>query len=161
MEPKTPSRALAIALFMLTLLPASAIPTDARAESLTPATGIIKGTLVDANGQPLVGYTMRVIGPDGVAHVSMPTTANGLYEIKDLPPATYSYEILDQNGAKVAVRVPPVRLDAGMSVTQPIAIVPSRGGRGRAVAWTLGSIGIYGAVVAAIHNYGSSPSMSP
>lgn len=129
----------AIVLLLLPSIPAAAETT----------TGIIKGTLVDANGQAMVGYKVTVIDSTGAVHESLPTGPDGKYEVPDLPAGTYTYQIFDPSGKIVPVRIPPVELRAGTAVSQPIAIVP-RGGAGRGkgplIAWLAGG----GAAVAAI-----------
>jgi hypothetical protein len=128
----------AIVLLLMPSLPAAA---DA-------ATGTIKGTLIDSNGQALVGYKVTVVDSTGAVHESAPTGPDGKYEIPNLTPGTYTYQIFDPSGKVVPVRIPAVDLKAGTAISQPIAIVPKGGGRGKGplIAWLAGG----GAAVAAI-----------
>ena len=51
------------------------------------------------------------------------------------------YEILDPEGHIVPTKVPPVALETGVSLTQPIAIVPKPPNKkGAAIAWTAGGL---------------------
>ena len=103
--------------------------------------GVIKGSLVDANGAPLQGYKVIVTDANGVVYQSPVTGADGKYEIPDLPSGTYTYEILDPEGQIVPTKVPPVVLESGVSLTQPIAIVPKPPNKkGAAIAWTAGGL---------------------
>jgi hypothetical protein len=121
---------LSIAMLMV------AIPSP---EAAATAPGIIKGTIVDANGQPLAGYHVKVTDASGVVYQSEPTGADGSYEIGGLPEGTYTYTILDPDGKTVPARIPPVNLEAGKMVTQPIALVPGKGNKkGALIAWIVG-----------------------
>jgi len=134
--------ALLVTAIVLLLLPS--IPAAAEA-----TTGVIKGTLVDANGQAMVGYKVTVVDATGAVHESVPTGPDGKYEVPDLPAGTYTYQIYDPSGKIVPMRIPPVELRAGTAVSQPIAIVPRRGagrGKGPLIAWLVGG----GAAVAVI-----------
>lgn len=138
----------ALSLILLLAHPLSGpAPTAQEEEAPQAASGTIRGTLVDANGQPLVGYKIQVVDTKGTIFESGLTGADGKYEIVDLPPGQYSYQIVDPQGNPVAIRVPPVTLEAGTAVTQPIAIVPRTGRRkGPLIAWLVGG----GAAVAAL-----------
>ena len=121
---------LSIAMLMVV------IPSPVSAES---APGIIKGTIVDANGQPLAGYRVKVTDASGVVYQSELTSPNGTYEIGGLPAGTYSYTIMDPDGTAVPAKIPPVNLEAGKMVTQPIALVPASGKKkGALAAWLIG-----------------------
>src|SRR5262245_60735212 len=78
------------------------------------AKGAIKGTLVDSNGAPLQGYKVKVTDANGLVYQSQVTGADGKYEIGDLPPGTYTYEILNPEGLIVPTKVPPVTLETGV-----------------------------------------------
>jgi len=128
------------------------------------APGAIRGTLIDANGAPMIGYRVVVTDADGVAHQSEPTGEDGKYEISGLTPGTYTYSILDQEGKSVPVRIPPVILESGTAVTQPIAIVPKQGGKKTAMAWWIGGGVAAIAALVIINNNNDdneSPSMTP
>lgn len=135
---------LAVALAASGVIPSSSLVLAAE-EAAT--TGAIRGTLVDANGQPMAGFKLRVLGADGGVHESEPTGPDGKFEIGDLPPGTYTYEIVDPEGRIVTVKIPPVTVQAGTAVTQPIAIVPKKGKKGPLVAWLLGGGGALAAIV--------------
>jgi hypothetical protein len=115
----------------------AALPSGVFAAAAAP--GIIKGTIVDANGQPLAGYHVKVTDASGVVYQSEPTGADGSFEIGGLPEGTYTYTILDPDGNTVPAKLPPVNLEAGKMVTQPIALVPGKGNKkGARVAWIVG-----------------------
>jgi len=136
---------------LVTALALSGLPTPAQGQQGEGATtGVIRGTLVDAAGQPLAGYRVQIIDSAGVVHESAPTGPDGTFEIAGLAPDTYTYKILDKEGQEVPVRIPPVTVEAGTAVTQPIAIVPRRGGGKKPlVAWLVGG-GVAAAAAIAI-----------
>lgn len=137
------------AMILLAGLPAAAAASD--------APGVIRGSLVDANGQPMSGYRVIVTNSSGGVFQSEPTGADGKFEITGLPPGTYSYQILDPAGQTVAVKIPPVILEAGTMVTQPIAIVPrTQKSKGPLIAWLVGGGAV--AVALALAGGGSNES---
>ena len=143
----------AVVLSIATLMVAMPSPEAAAAA----APGIIKGTIVDANGQPLAGYHVKVTDASGVVYQSEATGVDGSYEIGGLPAGTYSYTIVDPEGKPVPARIPPVSLEAGRMVTQPIALVPGKGKKkGPLVAWLVGG----GAAVIALALAGGGGSNS-
>ncbi len=109
------------------------VPTVRAAEGA----GTIKGSLVDQAGQPLTGYKVRVVDESGQPFESQPTGPDGAFEIPDLPPGNYSYQIVDPQGNTVGVKIPAVQLAAGTVVTQPIAIIPSDDKPGGAARWAV------------------------
>ncbi len=114
-----------------------------------PAAGVIKGTLVDASGQPLTNYRVRLVSNTGVAYDSPPTGLDGRFEVPGMPAGTYTYQILDPDGKVVTVRIPPVNLEPGVVVTQPIAIVPRKSGKGPMIAWIAGGAAVAAALLIA------------
>ena len=114
-----------------------------------PMAGTIKGTLVDASGQPLSGYKVRVVSSTGMAYDSAPTGVDGRFEITGMPAGSYTYQILDPDGKLVTVRIPAVNLEAGVAVTQPIAIVPRKGSKGPMIAWIAGGAAVAAALLIA------------
>ncbi|HKY34081.1 MAG TPA: carboxypeptidase-like regulatory domain-containing protein [Candidatus Polarisedimenticolia bacterium] len=134
--------ALLVPALILLIVPSATV----RAAEEQPAAGIIRGTLLDANGQPLAGYKVKVTDAGGVVHEAPPTGPDGKYEIPNLPAGTYTYQIFDPSGKVVPVRIPPIELQPGTAVTQPIAIVPRKGGFRPLAAWLIGG----GAAAAAI-----------
>ena len=143
-----------VSALILTLAPGLAL---AREDTLPPA-GIIRGTLVDANGQPLSGYKLKVTDAEGKSYESEPTAADGKYEISDLPQGSYTYEIIDPDGRIVAVKMPPVNLEGGTVLTQPLAIVPKQGNNKKVLAWTLGGAGAVLAAIIIANNNNDEPS---
>ena len=137
-----------VAGFLIIALIVLLMPSIPQAADPAVATGTIRGTLLDSNGQALVGYKVKVVDSAGVVHEAAPTGPDGKYEIPDLPPGQYTYQIIDPAGKVVPVKIPPVNLQAGTAVSQPIAIVPKGGssGKGPLIAWLVGG----GAVVAAV-----------
>ena len=136
-----------VAGFLIIALVALLMPSIPQAADAA-ASGTIRGTLLDSNGQALVGYKVKVVDSAGVVHEAAPTGPDGKYEIPDLPPGQYTYQIVDPAGKIVPVKIPPINLQAGTAVSQPIAIVPKggTGGKGPLIAWLVGG----GAVVAAV-----------
>ncbi len=136
-----------VAGFLIIALVALLMPSIPQAADAA-ASGTIRGTLLDSNGQALVGYKVNVVDSAGVVHEAAPTGPDGKYEIPDLPPGQYTYQIVDPAGKIVPVKIPPINLQAGTAVSQPIAIVPKggTGGKGPLIAWLVGG----GAVVAAV-----------
>jgi len=149
-----------VSALILTLAPGLAL---AQEETAPPAAsssqpGIIRGTLVDANGQPLSGYKLKVTDTAGKAYESEPPGADGKYEISDLPEGSYTYEIIDPDGRIVAVKMPPVNLEGGTVLTQPLAIVPKKGNNKKVLAWTLGGAGaVLAAIIIANNNKNNEP----
>lgn len=121
------------ALLVVLLVASAAASTVGAAEGA----GTIKGSLVDQAGQPLTGYKVRVIDESGQPFESQATGPDGAFEIPDLPPGNYSYQIVDPQGNTVGVKIPPVQLAAGTVVTQPIAIIPSDDKPGGAAKWAI------------------------
>ena len=121
------------ALLIALLASVGIVPTVGAAEGA----GTIKGSLVDQAGQPLTGYKVRVVDESGQPFESQPTGPDGSFEIPDLPPGNYSYQIVDPQGNTVGVKIPPVQLAAGTVVTQPIAIIPSDDKPGGAAKWAV------------------------
>jgi hypothetical protein len=102
-------------------------------------TGTVRGTLIDSNGQPMVGYTVKVRdNTTGAVHESPPTGPDGKFEIPDLPPGSYTYEMYDPEGRLIPVRIDPISVEAGTILTQPIAIVPSKKGMDKLTAFLVG-----------------------
>src|SRR5262245_58810477 len=96
------------------------MPIAAPAE--TPgAPGVIRGSLVDAIGQPLAGYRVKGTDASGIVYQSEPTGADGKFEITGLPAGYYTYTILNPEGLVVAMKIPPMNLEPGTMITQPIA----------------------------------------
>jgi len=152
-----------VSALLLALAPGLALARQEGADAPTP--GMIRGTLVDANGQPLAGYILKVTDAQGNSFQSEATGPDGKYEVSDLPAGTYTYEIIDPEGKIVAVRMPPVNLESGTVLTQPLAIVPKSGNKKKVLAWTLGGAG---ALLAAIiiannndHNNNRTKKMTP
>lgn len=134
-----------------------AAPPVASAPAATPdpaAPGAIRGSIQDANGQPMAGYRVKVTAADGKVYQSEPTGADGKFEIPGLPAGSYTYSILDPQGNPIPVKMPPVTLEGGTVVTRPIAIVPKTKGKGPMIAWIAGG----GAVVLALALAGGSDS---
>jgi carboxypeptidase family protein len=128
----------AMSLVMAIAMVSACLPNPAFAQD-PGAPGAIRGSLVDANGQPMAGYRVKVTDSAGMIYQSEPTGADGKFEIGGLPAETYSYEIVDPEGKTVAVKIPAVTLAAGTVVTQPIAIVPRKGKKkGPLIAWLVG-----------------------
>ncbi len=121
---------LAVSL-CLTLLAPSLAP-------LAAATGTIRGTLIDSNGQPLVGYVIKVRDASGAVFESQPTGSDGAFEITGVPPGKYTYEMVDPEGRLISVRIPEITLEEGTILTQPIAIVPIGQDKDKLVAWLVG-----------------------
>ncbi len=148
-----------VSALILTLAPGLALAQEpapaAPAAGAQP--GMIRGTLVDANGQPLAGYKLKVTDASGKSYESEVTGADGKYEISDLPAGSYTYEIIDPDGKIVAVRMPPVNLEAGTVLTQPLAIVPKQGGNKKVLAWTLGGAGAVLAAILIANNNNDEP----
>ena len=119
-----------------------------------PIAGTIKGTLVDASGQPLSGYKVRLVSSNGTAFDSAPTGVDGRFEVAGLAAGSYTYQILDPDGKLVTVRIPPVNLEAGVAVTQPIAIVPRKGSKGPMIAWIAGGAAVAAALLIAANSGG-------
>ncbi|MGH9870471.1 MAG: carboxypeptidase-like regulatory domain-containing protein [Candidatus Polarisedimenticolia bacterium] len=121
------------------LLVAALLAVLSPSPALSAGAGTIKGTLLDSNGQPMVGYTVKVVDSTGAVYESPPTGPDGKYEIPNLAEGSYTYQIVDPTGKIVPVQIPAVNLQAGTVVTQPIAIVPkSAGGKGALTAWLVG-----------------------
>jgi hypothetical protein len=101
--------------------------------------GAVRGTLIDSNGQPLVGYRVQVRdNATGAVRKSAPTGPDGKFEIPDVPPGSYTYEMFDPDGRLIPVRIEPILVEAGTVLTQPIAIVPSKKGKDKLVAFLVG-----------------------
>jgi len=134
--------AVAALLAAALLLTGTGIPVFAAAQDAPGAPGApgaIRGSIQDANGQPLTGYRVKVTDAEGKVYESEPTGPDGKFEIQGLPPGTYIYSILDPQGGLIQVKMPPVVLEAGMVVSRPIAIVPrKKGGKWPAIAWVVG-----------------------
>ncbi len=133
-----------------------AVPATSPASLATEETGTVRGSLVDSNGQPLAGYRIKLVDASGNARESAPTGADGKYEIAGLPPGTYEYQIVDPEGLLITVRIPPVVLEAGTILTQPIAIVPSKKSKGKLIAWVAGGAGAVALAVAAANDSGGN-----
>ena len=128
--------AVAALLAVALLLTGTGMPVLAAAPG---APGAIRGSIQDANGQPMTGYRVKVTDAEGKVYESEPTGPDGKFEIQGLPPGTYIYSILDPQGGLIQVKMPPVVLEAGMVVSRPIAIVPrKKGGKGPVIAWVVG-----------------------
>ena len=141
-------RALAVILIASVAAQAGA----ALAAPLESGAGGIKGTLVDASGQPLSGYKVRVVSSTGVSYDSAPTGLDGRFEVNNVPSGSYTYQILDPDGKLVTVRIPAVTLEPGVVVTQPIAIVPKKSGKGPMIAWIAGGAAAAAALLLLANN---------
>ena len=157
----THSRKKFLALSLcLTLLAPGLVPLAA-----DPATtGTVRVTLIDSNGQPLSGYVVKIRDATGAVYDSQPTGTDGKCEITGVPPGSYSYEMVDPEGRLISVQIPPITLEAGTILTQPIAIVPSKEGNGM-VAWLVGGGVAFLALILAYDDDGEiefiSTSMTP
>ncbi len=166
------SIALCLALAML-LSAAEPVAAAAQQPGVAPegakpeeTTGAVRGTLIDANGQPLAGYFVKVVDKAGQVYESQPTGSDGKYEIVEVPAGTYTFQIFDPTGNPISARIPPVTLEAGTILTQPIAIVPHKQKKGALIAWLVGG-GITAAAIAVAaannddNDGGNDRSMSP
>jgi hypothetical protein len=98
---------------------------------------------------------VTVVDSTGAVHQSPPTGPDGKYEIPDLPPGSYTYQIFDPSGKQVPVHIPQVDLKAGTAVSQPIAIVPRVGagrGKGPLIAWLAGGAAAVAAIAVVAGN---------
>ncbi|HET6374031.1 MAG TPA: carboxypeptidase-like regulatory domain-containing protein [Candidatus Polarisedimenticolia bacterium] len=152
-----------VALLVSLTLCLSAAPRGLHAAPQAPAadesvSGAIRGTLIDANGQPLMGYRVKVTDAAGTVFESSPTGEDGKFEIPDLPAGTYTYQIFDPQGRLIQTRMPVVNLQPGMSLTQPIAIVPKGKGKGKGtlLAWLIGGGAAVGVAAIAAGNNDSN-----
>ena len=134
MSIRSSKKTLALSICMMLLAPGLA-PMAAEG---TPSGGTVRGTLIDSNGEPLVGYVIKVRDATGAVLESQPTGPDGTFEITDVPPGKYSYEMIDPEGRLISVRIPEITVEAGTILTQPIAIVPSGGDADKLVAWLVG-----------------------
>jgi len=166
------SIALCLALAML-LSAAGPVPAAAEQVGAAPAaaepattTGVVRGTLIDANGQPLTGYFVKVVDQAGQVYESRPTGPDGKYEIAGVPEGTYTFQIVGPTGNSISARIPPITLEAGTILTQPIAIVPHKKKKGALIAWLVGG-GVAAATIAVAaannddNDGGNDKSMSP
>jgi len=156
------SIALCLAVAMA-LSAAGPVPAAAEPEATT---GAVRGTLIDANGQPLAGYSVKVVDESGQVYESQPTGPDGKYEIAGVPAGTYTFQILDPAGNPISARIPPITLEVGTILTQPIAIVPHKQKKGALIAWLVGG-GVAAAAIALAaannddNDDGKDKSMSP
>lgn len=116
-------------------------------------TGTVRGTLIDSNGQPMVGYTVKVRNNEtGEVLEGAPTGPDGKFEIPDVPPGSYTYEMFDPEGRLIPVRIDPIMVEAGTVLTQPIAIVPSKKSKEKWIAMAVGGGVFLAAVIIANNN---------
>ena len=143
----------ATALLVCVALAASGLGPIAAEETAAQTGGVVRGTLIDSNGQPLVGYSVKVRdNATGALYESVPTGADGKFEILDLPPGSYTYEMYDPEGRLIPVKIDPITVEAGTALTQPIAIVPSTKGKEKWIAILVGSGVLLAAIVIANNN---------
>ncbi len=104
------ARALSICVLLL----ASTIATHASAQipSSGPGSEGVRGILLDPAYEPLEGYRVRVVGSDGVGHVSGPIDSKGRFWISQLPPGRYEVQVLSPDGRMCDSEIP------GISVSE-------------------------------------------
>ena len=93
-------------------------------------TGVIRGTLFDAKGEPLKGYRLKVTDAMDTIYESSATGPDGTYSVNGLPPGTYTsdqFKVIDPEGNIVPLRLPPVTVEAGSTVTQRLALLTPTG----------------------------------
>jgi len=106
---------------LLTALLALTIVVPAAAQS----TGGIRGTVLDKDGQPVVGATVSVTNPDLNINMGGITDAKGEFRIAPLPPGKgYSVTVSFQGMGKISQ--PDIEVPANKMIVVPITLRPSK-----------------------------------
>ncbi len=78
-----------------------------------PATASLRGVLLTAEGLPAVGYQVGLRSAEGDLFISAPATADGHFNISELPAGRYRLVAFDEKGAQFPVLSEEIALKPG------------------------------------------------